>query len=94
MGSRIIDGRVSRRGILRKFRKQDRYAEAVEYYSAALKSDANFALAHAALGDALFRLTRYDEAAISADESRAGEEADGGGTERGISAIAVHRRSW
>ena len=60
-------------------REQGRYEDALEYYGAAIQSDANFALAYAGLGAALFSLTRYDEAigpleraiALQPDSSRA-----------------------
>ena len=52
-------------------RKHERYAAAVETYRAVLAVDPEFAMAHAGLGDALYRLERYEEAIESLDRSLA-----------------------
>ncbi len=44
------------------FRKQGRYEEAVASFRAALEIDPQLVLSHAGMGDALFRLQRYEEA--------------------------------
>ena len=44
-------------------RKQGRYRDALKWYGAVLRVEPDAALAHAASGDVLFRLARYDEAA-------------------------------
>ena len=43
-------------------RRQGRLEEALESYGAVLAIDSDYALAHAAMGDTLFRLGRYEEA--------------------------------
>ena len=45
------------------YREQKRYAESLVLYRAAIENDADLVQARAGLGDALFRLARYDEAA-------------------------------
>ena len=50
-------------------RERDRHAEAVEMYLAALAVDPDFAMAHAGMGDSLFRLERFEEAIASLDRS-------------------------
>ena len=48
--------------IAEALRKQGRYEEALEAYHAVLAIDPEYALTHAAMGDTLFRLERYEEA--------------------------------
>ncbi len=50
-------------------RGRERHAEAVEIYLAALATDPDFAMAHAGMGDSLFRLERFEEAIASLDRS-------------------------
>lgn len=42
--------------------RQGRHQEAITYYRAVLEVDPEYALSHAGMGDALFRLQRYEEA--------------------------------
>ena len=42
-------------------RKQGRFEEALEFYRTATQMDSGNALPHAAMGDALFHLKRYEE---------------------------------
>ena len=50
-------------------REQKQYAEAIEIYKRMLAIDLNFDKAHAGMGDALFRLGRYEEAIESLERS-------------------------
>ena len=50
-------------------RKQKQYTEAIEVYKEILATDLNFAMAHGGMGDALFRLERYEEAIESLKRS-------------------------
>ena len=50
-------------------RKQEQYAEAIDIYKKILAIDFNLAKAHAGMGDALFRLERYEEAIESLGRS-------------------------
>ncbi len=71
-------------------RRQRRLREAVEVYRAVIEIDADYALAHAGLGNALFELKRYDEALAALNrglalETRAPEsDAPGAYDERGF----------
>ena len=51
------------------FRNRGRYDKALEAYRAVLALDPEFAMAHAGMGVALFRLERYEEAIESLDRS-------------------------
>ena len=46
-------------------RQQKQYSKAIEIYREILATDFNFAMAYAGMGDALFRLERYEEAVKS-----------------------------
>ena len=48
---------------------QKQYAEAIEVYKEILAIDPDFAMAHGGMGDALFRLERYEEAINSLERS-------------------------
>ena len=50
-------------------RKQGRFEEALQAYRAVLAIDPEFAMAHAGMGDALFRLERYEKAVDALDRS-------------------------
>ena len=52
-------------------RKQGRFEEALEYYRAAMETDAGNPMPHAGMGDALFRLGRYEESLRSLDRALA-----------------------
>ena len=56
------DDPVLLQGIAEAFRKQKRYAEALEWYAAVFEADPDYTQAHAGRGDALFHLERYEEA--------------------------------
>ena len=53
------------------FRIQKRYEESLTFYRAAIQNDADLVRAHAGLGDALFRLKRYDEAGTTMKQALA-----------------------
>ena len=53
---------ATRHNIAEALRRQGRYEEAVAAFRAVLEIDPHYALSHAGMGDALFRLQRYEEA--------------------------------
>ena len=55
--------------IAEKLRGDGLYAEAIESYREVLAIDAEFAMAHAGMGDALFRLERHEEALAALGQS-------------------------
>ena len=57
--------------VAESFRKLARYEESLAAYRAVLELDAEYALAHAGIGDALFRLHRYEEALASMSKAAA-----------------------
>ncbi len=64
-----------RRNTLQKIaeaqRRRGRYNDAVSSYRAVLETDARYGPAHAGMGDALFRLGRYEEAAAALERALA-----------------------
>ena len=58
----VRDNPATQHDAAEALRKQGRYEEALEAYSAALAIDPEFALTHAAMGDTLLSLRRYEEA--------------------------------
>ena len=52
-------------------RMQERYEEAIEIFTGIIESNPDLPLTHAALGDALFRLQRHDEALAALERALA-----------------------
>ena len=57
-------------GVAEPLHEDGRLSEAVAWYAAALERDPKFAVAYAAMGDALFGLGRYDEAMAQVRRAR------------------------